>query len=164
MPACYRCLKSLQCVHFCYQNLHNREATWMLVTVPLFVTKHLHACQQSVLKNKVHTRLDMLSNCNWGNQAQLNNPARTGIGRRRGRLQIARDRLQQEAQEKDAEIVRQQRGLETLKLCMDFMCMQAYTYSYRNQLLTGLDLRWQWSDGKKFIYKMCNSYFCTYEL
>jgi len=42
-------------------------------TVPLFVTKHPHACQQCPLKKGSYTHLDM-SNCNWGNQAQLKQP------------------------------------------------------------------------------------------
>ena len=52
MCACYQCpLKASQ----------KRQLEYMSPKCPLFVTKHPHACQQSLL---VHTRLDMLSNFN----------------------------------------------------------------------------------------------------
>jgi len=51
---------------------NDRLLEYLPPNCPLFLTKHSYACQESF---PTHTHLDMLSNCNWGAQAQCwNNP------------------------------------------------------------------------------------------
>ena len=68
-------LKSLQCMFMrllvTKVFLQSLQCVWLLPKCLLSVTKHPYACQQSFL---VHTCLDMLLKCNWGNQAQLKQP------------------------------------------------------------------------------------------
>jgi len=61
-------LKSLQCVCSLPNFSQVRPPECLSPTVPLFVTKHPHACQQCPPKKDTYTHLDM-SNCNRGNQA-----------------------------------------------------------------------------------------------
>ena len=75
-------LKNLHCVRLlpkCLLRAYNvfksftneRPLECLSLTVPLFVIKHPMLVNKVSPKNMVYTRLDMLSNCNWGNQAQL---------------------------------------------------------------------------------------------
>ena len=77
-------LKNLHCVWLlpkCLLRAYNvfksftneRPLECLSLTVPLFVIKCPMLVNKVSPKNMVHTRLDtcMLSNCNWGNQAQL---------------------------------------------------------------------------------------------
>ena len=64
-------LKSLQLVTKCFTS--ERPPECLSPTVPLFVTKHPHACQQCPLKKGTYTHHDV-SKCNWDNQVQLKQP------------------------------------------------------------------------------------------
>ena len=75
-------LKNLQCVCLlpkCPLRAYNmstsftyeRPLEWLSLTVSHQTSPWLST--KCPLKNKVHTHPDMLSNCNWGNQAQLVN-------------------------------------------------------------------------------------------